>query len=170
LVRLRWGLVPAWARDARQAPINARSETAASKPTFRAALKKRCCLVPASNFYEWAAVGGRAKQPYCFRPRDEKPFAFAGLWERWEGPERPVESCAILTTAANELVRPVHDRMPVILPEGHWAAWLDQAIQDAAELLPLLRPYPADAMRAYPVGPLVSNPRNDGPGCLEPVP
>jgi putative SOS response-associated peptidase YedK len=167
LVRFRWGLVPACARDARQAPINARSETVASKPTFRAALKKRRCLVPASNFYEWAAVGGRAKQPYCFRPRDEKPFAFAGLWERWEGPDGPVESCCILTTTANELVRPVHDRMPVILPAQHWSAWLETQAQDAAALVPLLRPFPSEAMRAYPVGPLVSNPRNDGPAGLE---
>jgi putative SOS response-associated peptidase YedK len=169
LVRLRWGLVPPWSRDTRQAPINARSETAASKPTFRAALKRRRCLVPASAFYEWSAAGGRSKQPYCFRPRDERPFAFAGLWERWEGPDGPVESCAILTTEANDLVRPVHDRMPVIVPQLHWAAWLDRDAQDAAALVPLLRPYPADAMRTYPVGQLVSNPRNDVPECLAPA-
>ena len=167
LVRLRWGLVPLWLRDLRQAPINARAETAADKPLFRAALRKRRCLVPASGFYEWLALAReRRKQPYCFRPGDERPWAFAGLWERWQGPDGPVESCAILTTEANELVRPVHDRMPVILPRQHWAAWLDPALQEAGELVPLLRPYPADAMRAYPVGALVSNPRNDGPECL----
>jgi putative SOS response-associated peptidase YedK len=166
---LRWGMVAPWAKDTRQAPINARAETAADKPTFRHALRKRRCLVPASGFYEWAAVGGR-KQPYCFRPWDERPWAFAGLWERWEGEGTPVESCAILTTEANELVRPVHDRMPVILPERHWAAWLDPQVQDAGALVPLLRPFPSDAMRAYPVGPLVNNPRNDGPACLEPAP
>ena len=93
-------------------------------------------------------------------------WAFAGLWERWQGPDGPVESCAILTTEANELVRPVHDRVPVILPRQHWAAWLDPTLQEAGELVPLLRPYPADAMRAYPVGALVSNPKNDGPECL----
>jgi putative SOS response-associated peptidase YedK len=138
---------------------------------FRAALRKRRCLIPASGFYEWAALAGeKRKQPYCFRPRDERlPFAFAGLWERWEGPDGPLERCAILTTEANELVRPVHDRMPVILPQQHWAAWLDSAQQEAGELVPLLRPYPADALRAYPVGPLVSNPRNDAPECLEPA-
>jgi putative SOS response-associated peptidase YedK len=167
LVRLRWGLVPPWSRDLKQAPINARAETAADKPMFRAALRKRRCLVPASGFYEWLALaGGRRKQPYCFRPGDERPWAFAGLWERWLGPDGPVESCAILTTEANELVRPVHDRMPVIMPRQHWAAWLDPALQEAGELVPLLRPYPADAMRTYPVGALVSNPRNDGPDCL----
>jgi putative SOS response-associated peptidase YedK len=148
-----------------QAPINARSETAADKPMFRHALKKRRCLVPASGFYEWLATGGR-KQPYCFRSWDEKPFAFAGLWERWEGPDGPVESCAILTTGANELVRPVHDRMPVILPRLHWQAWLDRDLQEAAAVVPLLRPYPSDAMRAYPVSLLVNNPRNDRPECL----
>jgi putative SOS response-associated peptidase YedK len=167
-VRLRWGLVPPWSRDAKEAPINARAETAADKPTFRHALRKRRCLVPADGFYEWAAVGGR-KQPYCFRPWEERPWAFAGLWERWQGPGGPVESCAILTTGANDLVRPVHDRMPVILPERHWAAWLDPEGQDVAELLPLLRPFPSDAMRAYPVGLLVNDPRNDGPGCLDPA-
>jgi putative SOS response-associated peptidase YedK len=137
---------------------------------FRAALRKRRCLIPADGFYEWLAVAGsKSKQPYCFRPPDGRPWAFAGLWERSEGPERPVESCAILTTEANELVRPVHDRMPVILPREHWAAWLDPDLQDAGALLPLLRPCPADAMRAGPVGPLVGNPRNDGPGCLAPA-
>jgi putative SOS response-associated peptidase YedK len=114
LVRLRWGLVAPWVKDAKVAPINARAETAADKPMFRAALRKRRCLIPASGFYEWAVLAGeKRKQPYCFRPRDEgRPFAFAGLWECWHGPDGPLESCAILTTAANELVRPVHDRHP----------------------------------------------------------
>jgi putative SOS response-associated peptidase YedK len=152
----------------KQAPINARSETVADKPTFRHALRKRRCLVPADGFYEWAAHDGR-KQPYCFRPWDGRPWAFAGLWERWEGPQGQLESCCILTTGANDLVRPVHDRMSVILPERHWAAWLDAGLQDAGELVPLLRPYPADAMRAYPVGSAVNNPKNDGPVCLEPA-
>jgi putative SOS response-associated peptidase YedK len=165
---LRWGLIAPWAKDTKVAPINARAETAADKPTFRHAMRKRRCLIPADGFYEWAAVGGR-KQPYCFRPWDERPWAFAGLSERWEGPDGPLESCAILTTEANELVRPVHDRMPVILPARHWPAWPDAGLQGAAELVPLLRPYPADAMRAYPVGALVNNPRNEGPSCLTAV-
>ena len=167
-VRLRWGLVPPWSKGMSQAPINARSETAADKPMFRHALRKRRCLVPASGFYEWVKLG-TGKQPFCFRPWDERPWAFAGLWERWEGPDGPVESCCILTTGANELVRPVHDRMPVILPRQHWAEWLDPALQEAGGVVPLLRPYPADAMRAYPVGPLVNNPRNNLPECLAPA-
>jgi putative SOS response-associated peptidase YedK len=158
------GQYPSWAKDARQAPINARAETAAEKPTFRSAFRKRRCLVPADGFYEWATLGGR-KRPFCFRPWADRPLAFAGLWERWNGPEGPVESCAILTTGANELVRPVHDRMPVILPERHWGAWLDPTIQGPGELSPLLRPFPADALRAYPVG----DPRDDGPQCLAPA-
>jgi putative SOS response-associated peptidase YedK len=167
---LRWGLIAPWAKDAKVAPINARSETAADKPMFRHALRKKRCLIPADGFYEWLSrAGEKRKQPFCFRPRDERPFAFAGLWERWQGPEGPVESCAILTTEANELVRPVHDRMPVILPEQHWSAWLDAGLQDAAAVVPLLRPYPADAMRAHPVGPAVNNPRNHGPECLTAV-
>ena len=162
---LRWGLVAPWAKDTKQSPINARSETVAEKPTFRHALRKRRCLVPADGFYEWAAAGSR-KQPFCFRPGDGRPFAFAGLWEHWEGPDGPLESCCILTTTANDLVRPVHDRMPVIVPERHWSAWLDAGLQEAGTLLPLLRPFPSDAMRAHPVGQLVNNPRNDGPECL----
>jgi putative SOS response-associated peptidase YedK len=166
-VRLRWGLVPPWSRDTKQAPINARAETAADKPMFRAALRRRRCLIPANGFYEWLALAGeKRKQPYCFRARDEKPFAFAGPWERWEEPEGPVESCAVLTTTANELVQPVHDRMPVSVPRQRWVAWLDPQAQGAAAVVPLLRPYPADALRAYPVWELVNNPRNEGPECL----
>jgi putative SOS response-associated peptidase YedK len=163
LVNLCWGLVAPWAKDAKVAPINARAETAADKPMFRSALRKRRCLIPADGFYEWLALTGeKRKQPYCFRTVDERPWAFAGLWERWRGPDGPVESCCILTTGANELVRPVHDRMPVIMPRERWAEWLDPQAQDAGELVLLLRPYPADTMRAYPVGTRVNNPKNDG--------
>ena len=113
-------------------------------------------------------MGGprRPQTTYRFRLWAERLWAFAGLRERWQGPVGPVESCAILTTEANELVRPVHERMPVILPQQHWPAWLDAGLQGAGELVPLLLPYPADAMRAYPVGQSVGNPRNDGPECL----
>jgi putative SOS response-associated peptidase YedK len=119
LAPLRWGLVPSWARDAKFAPINARSETAADKPTFRQAMRKRRCLVPADGFFELKASGKR-KQPFTFRLHDDKPFAFAGLWDRWEGPSGPVETCCILTTEANDLVRPAHDRMPVMLERPYF--------------------------------------------------
>src|ERR1700676_4923775 len=124
LVRLRWGLIPSWSKDAKMAQINARSEPAAGKPMFRTAFRKRRCLIPASGFYEWKATGGKKKQPFCIRLADDKPFAFAGLWDRWEGPDGPVESCCILTTDANELVRPIHDRMPVILDPRYFDQWL----------------------------------------------
>jgi len=169
LVPLRWGLIPSWAKDAKFAPINARSETAADKPTFRHSMRKRRCLVPADGFYEWMRRG-KAKQPFCFRLHDDQPFAFAGLWERWEGPAGPVETCCILTTEANELVRPVHDRMPVMLERQYFGQWLDSTEQDAEALTWMLRPYRADAMRAYSVGSLVNSPKNDDAQCLEPVP
>jgi putative SOS response-associated peptidase YedK len=168
LVPLRWGLVPSWAKDAKVAPINARSETAADKPTFRHAMRKHRCLIPADGFYEWMKTG-KHKQPFTFRLHDDKPFAFAGLWERWEGPTDPVETCCILTTEANELVRPAHDRMPVMLERPNFEQWLDPAEQDAEALGWMLRPYRADAMRAYPVSPLVNSPKNDDARCLEPA-
>jgi putative SOS response-associated peptidase YedK len=168
LVQLRWGLVPSWAKDAKFAPINARSETAADKPTFRHAMRKRRCLVPADGFYEWMRQG-KAKQPFCFRLHDDRPFAFAGLWERWEGPPGTVVTCCILTTAANELVRPAHDRMPVMLERHYFEQWLDPVERDADALAWMLRPYRAEAMRAYPVSPLVNSPKNDDVRCLEPA-
>jgi putative SOS response-associated peptidase YedK len=165
---LRWGLIPSWARDPRIAHtlLNARSETAADKPAFRAALRRRRCLVPADGFYEWLRQG-RAKQPFCFRLADDRPFAFAGLWERWQDPGgSPLETCTILTTEANDLVRAVHERMPVILPASAHALWLDPRVQDPERLRPLLGPYPADRMRAFPVSPWVSDPKHEDARCL----
>jgi putative SOS response-associated peptidase YedK len=170
LVPLRWGLVPAWADD--QAPgsglINARAETAAEKPTFRSAFRKRRCLVLADGFYEWQKVDGR-KQPYYFRLREGGPFAFAGLWERWEKGEAPLESCTLLTTEANAVLRPVHDRMLVILPPAAFGPWLDTSLQAVPDLKALLRPYPAEGMTGYPVSTRVNNPRNDSPLCVAPL-
>jgi putative SOS response-associated peptidase YedK len=167
LVRLRWGLVLPWAPDVSigNRLINARAETAADKPSFRAAFRQRRCLVPADGFYEWVGRAGK-KQPIHFRLRGGRPFAFAALWERWQAPGGPaVESCAILTTGANELV---HDRMPVILGPDAFGPWLDPAVRGPAALAAWLRPYPAEAMTACPVGSWVNNPRNEGPACLAP--
>jgi putative SOS response-associated peptidase YedK len=167
----RWGLIPSWARDAKIAHslINARAETVAEKPAFRAAFRARRCLIPASGFYEWAATGGKQKQPFHIRMKDGRPFAFAGLWERWQGGDgEPIETCAILTTGANELVRSVHERMPLILAPGDFAAWLDPRTP-AIDLHDLLRPYPAEEMLAEPVGRYVNSPRNEGPQCLAPA-
>jgi putative SOS response-associated peptidase YedK len=169
LVRLR-GLVPPWSKDGKLAPINARADSAADKPTFRHAFRKRRCLIPGSGFFEWKATRTKQKQPFAFRMADDRPFAFAGIWEAWppeSGP--PLLTCAILTTAANELVRPVHDRMPVILDPRHYGAWIDRDVQEPAELAPMLRPFAADRMRAFPVSPLVNNPKNDDARCIEPA-
>lgn len=169
--RHRWGLVPSWAKDPAIGSqlINAQAETAATKPAFRAAFRKRRCLILADGFFEWKKEN-RHKQPYCIRLLDGRPFAFAGLWEHWEGPEgKAIASCTILTATPNDLLRPLHHRMAVILPSSEYGRWLDPRIQDPGGLQPLLRPYPADEMTAYPVSTVVNSPANDGPGCLEPL-
>lgn len=171
LVWLRWGLIPSWADDPAigNRLINARAETAADKPAFRAAMRRRRCLVVADGFYEWQKIGKR-KQPYFMHLRDDRPFAFAGLWEAWEGADHSaIESCTLLTTDANAVVRPIHDRMPVILRPEDYDRWLDPAIERSQELPPLLRPFPAELMEAYPVSPLVNSPARDDPRCVEPV-
>lgn len=170
LVQMRWGLIPSWADDPAigNRLINARSETAANKPAFRSAFRQRRCLVPADGFYEWQKVG-RKKQPFYFHLRDGGPFAFAGLWEHWQkDADQAIESCTLLTTDANDLVRPLHDRMPVILAPEDYERWLDPGTA-IPQLEALLRPYPGDAMTAYPVSVQVNNPRNEGPACVERV-
>lgn len=186
LVEMRWGLIPHWAKDAAigNRMINARSESVADKPAYRGAFRKRRCLVIADGFYEWKRQEG-GKQPYFIYMEDRRPFAFAGLWERWKprgdqlekivapgNPAAPlsadgrVESCAFLTIRPNQLLEPIHDRMPVILPQEHWDTWLDPDVQDADVLSNLLLPYPADEMRAHPVSTHVNKPGNDDPACI----
>jgi putative SOS response-associated peptidase YedK len=170
LVLMRWGLIPSWATDPAigNRLANARSESVLEKPAFRAAMRRRRCLIPADGFYEWKK-NGRNKQPYLIGLRDGRLFAFAGLWEAWEGADHSyVESCTILTTTPNELMAPIHDRMPVILPAEAYGPWLDPAVPPA-EVLAWLRPLPADQMTAYPVSTLVNNPRNDRPECVAPL-
>jgi putative SOS response-associated peptidase YedK len=166
LVRLRWGLVPSWAGDLRigASLLNARAETVAEKPAFRTAFARRRCLIPADGFYEWRKIAGK-KQPILFRLGEGGPFAFAGLWEYWEGPEGPVESCAILTTQANDLVRPVHERMPVILDPRRYEDWLDVRVTPEV-VRRWLQPFDACLMTATPVSTLVNSPRNDDARCL----
>jgi putative SOS response-associated peptidase YedK len=154
LVALQWGLVPSWSKDGKGF-INARSETAAEKPTFRSAFKKRRCLIPADGFYEWQKTTEAKKQPYFIRMRDTEPFAFAGLWEG--------ETCAILTTEANSLMRPIHDRMPVIVAPEDYQRWLAEPVTS------VLRSYPAQEMTAYPVSTYVNNAKQEGPKCIEPL-
>jgi putative SOS response-associated peptidase YedK len=165
----QWGLVPSWAKDASVGArlINARSETVQEKPSFREAFRKRRCIIPADGFYEWQRTGGR-KQPFFFRIRDERPFGFAGLWERWEGEGgRVINSCAILTTEANEVLRPVHDRMPVILHPDDYELWLGGDARELDLVKEMLRRYPAGEMTCYPVGTLINSPRNQGEGLID---
>jgi putative SOS response-associated peptidase YedK len=167
LVKLRWGLIPAWAKEASigYKMINARAETAAEKPAFRQAMRKRRCLIPADGFYEWKKAGGK-KLPYCFTMSDAAIFAFAGLWEPWRSPAgEPVESCTILTTEPNELAREIHDRMPVILAPEDYELWLDPGFARVDELKEMLKPYPARQMRRYRVSERVNQVKNDDPEC-----
>lgn len=171
LVMLRWGLIPSWAKDPKIGfqCINAKAETAAEKPSFRSAFKKRRCLVIATGFYEWQ-VQGRSKQPMWIGLRSTRPFAFAGLWEHWTPPEgEPFGTCTIITTEPNDLMAPVHNRMPVILAPTSYDQWLDPTFQHVEPLKALLRPYPSEELRAYPVSTLVNNPRHDAPQCLDPI-
>ncbi|MFH1266247.1 MAG: SOS response-associated peptidase [Planctomycetota bacterium] len=171
LAWLRWGLIPSWAKDPAigNRMINARAETAAEKPAYRAAFRQRRCLVVADGFYEWQRLGAR-KQPYFIRMRDDRPFAFAGLWESWQGPEQgPVESCSLLTTEPNELLEPIHKRMPVILAADDYQQWLDPAVRKPEPLEPLLRSFPAERMIAHPVSTYVNSPARDDPRCIDPI-
>lgn len=167
----RWGLIPHWAKDMKigYSTINARAETVASKPVFRNAFKFRRCLIPADGFYEWQVVlDSKVKQPWFIVLRDRESMAFAGLWERWQSPEgEELESCSIIVTDANELMRPIHDRMPVILAPGDWDAWLEAEAKDAAVLQGLLKPYLAECMEAWPVSTKVNSARNDSVECVE---
>lgn len=171
LVMLHWGLIPFWAKDPGigSRMINARAETVAEKPAFRAAFRRRRCLVPADGFYEWQKQNG-SKQPFYIRLQDGRPFAFAGLWERWQDEEGGViESCTLLTTRPNELIRPLHNRMPVILHPHNYAVWLDPEVEDLDVLRRLLDPYPPSEMEAYAVSRYVNAPRNEGPDCIAPL-
>jgi len=172
LAWLRWGLIPFWAKEASigNRLINARSETAAQKPAFRRPFRQRRCLLPADGFYEWRTEG-RRKTPFRIRLRSGELFSLAGLWDVWQPPDggEPLHTCTILTTAANEVVRPIHDRMPVIIPPDGYRLWLDPRSEPDA-LAELLKPYPAEPMEAYPVSTAVNSPRNDDPRLIEPVP
>ena len=168
---LRWGLIPAWAKDPAigNRLLNARAETAAAKPSFRAALRRRRCLVLADGFYEWRRQG-KTKQPMYIRLHDHQPFAFAGLWEVWrDAAGTPLSTCTILTTAATASFRAIHHRMPVLLDPAAEALWLDRRVEDPEVLRPLLQPYASMPLQAYAVAPLVNNPRHNSPACIAPL-
>lgn len=170
LAFLRWGLVPSWADDPAigYKMINARGETVATKPSFRKAFKARRCLVVADGFYEWQKTDGK-KQPHYIRLKHDGPFAFAGLWEHWGRDGTEIDSCTIITTDANELMAPIHNRMPVILAPTDYDVWLDPAVEEVERLQPLLRPFPAGEMTAYPVSTVVNSPRNETEECVAAV-
>jgi putative SOS response-associated peptidase YedK len=165
-----WGLIPPWVKDPNLSPkpINARAETLEEKPTFRMAFRRKRCIIPASGFYEWKAVG-KVKHPFYIHPTDTNLFAFAGLLEDWQGPHgESITSTCIITTGPNELTATIHNRMPVILPQVAWGMWLDPAAQ-ARDLYPLLASYPSDRMSAHPVSLAVGDVRNTGPELILPV-
>jgi putative SOS response-associated peptidase YedK len=164
---MRWGLVPSWAKASSVAAmmINARAETASTKPAFRDALKSRRCLIPADAFYEWQKTG-TAKQPYCFEVDEGELFAFAGIWDRWKDPRgNALETCSILTTSPNAVTSPVHDRMPVILDPDSYDLWLDPGMKDVSAVSELLKPCDARLMRCYPISTRINYVANDDEEC-----
>ena len=168
---MRWGLVPSWAKDIKigSRMINAVSETAAAKPAFRSAFRRRRCLVLADGFYEWKREG-KQRFPMYFTQKSGDPMALAGLWENWKSPEGEwVQSCTILTTAANSFIEPVHNRMPVILSAETQPLWLDPLTETPSNLEPLLLPAPPEFLKVREVSPMVNNVRNDDPVCIAPV-
>ncbi|AFY56398.1 hypothetical protein Riv7116_3958 [Rivularia sp. PCC 7116] len=167
---LRWGLIPSWSKDSKigSRMINARAETLAEKPSFRSAFKRRRCLVLADGFYEWKKLADK-KQPYYFQLQDKQPFAFAGLWEEWQSPENEkINSCTIITTDANELLQPIHNRMPVILQQPDYEQWLDPHLQKTELLQQLLHPYLSEKMTSYAVSIRVNNPNHNSLECIKP--
>lgn len=168
-----WGLIPSWAKDPTIANrlINARGETIAEKPSFRGSFKYKRCLILADGFYEWKAQRGeKTKIPYFVFMQDRRPFAFAGLWDEWHSPDGGARrTCAIITSEPNELMSTLHNRMPVILDQKDYDQWLEPALQPPENLLPLLKPFPADKMSAYLVSTLVNKPGHDRPECVVPL-
>ena len=168
-----WGLIPMWAKDPGigNRLINARGETLAEKPAFRGSLKYKRCLILVDGFYEWKGAPGRkTKTPFFIHMKDRKPFAFAGLWDSWNSPDgAQVKSCAIITTTPNELMTIIHNRMPAILHPRDYAKWLDPSPQTPDQLKPLIKPFPAEMMNAYPVSTLVNTPANDTPELVLPA-
>jgi putative SOS response-associated peptidase YedK len=169
--QLRWGLIPSWAKNSSMGAklINARAETVAEKPSFRSAFKRRRCLIVANGFYEWQHQE-KKKQPFYIHLQDGQPFGFASLWEQWKSPSgEEIDSCTIVTTEANEFMRSLHDRMPVILNPQDYDLWLNPEVQDPEALQKLLRPYASSEMTAYPVSTLVNNPRHNSSECIKPI-
>lgn len=168
-VSLRWGFIPSWAKDAKLNPINAVSETVAEKPMFKSAIKRRRCLIPADGFYEWQRIPEKVKgsPPFLFEVLGGKVFCFGGIWETWEKGDVPIQSCAMLTTGPNELMAPIHHRMPVILSPSDYDAWLDPTMNDPAKLTYMYEPFPASDMTMKLASAYTNKAGNEGPECLD---
>ncbi|OCT13872.1 hypothetical protein A8709_20075 [Paenibacillus pectinilyticus] len=171
LGELRWGLIPEWAKDAKVGyqMLNARSETLSDKPAFRKPFERKRCLIPADSFYDWKGTG-KHKQPMRIMLRSKELFSMAGLYDTWTSPEgERISTCTVITTESNELMRDIHERMPVILPREKETAWLDRNNRNMEQLSLLLKPYPSELMMGYPVSSRVGNVRNDDELCIEPI-
>lgn len=170
MVLARWGLVPGWSETprTRYSTINARIETVAEKPAYRAPFRRRRCLIPADGFYEWKTVNGN-KMPHYIHRRDGRVFAFAGLWDRWEGEDGRMDSCVIIVMPANEVMRPLHARMPAIIAPAHYDQWIDPGMTDRQDIMGYLSPEQASDLTAYPVGRWVNAPQHDDERCIRPA-
>lgn len=168
---MRWGLVPSWSNDPLIGfqMINARAETLTQKPSFKNSFKKQRCIIPCSGFYEWKKLDNKTKTPYHIRLKNGYPFALAGLWDEWKKDGGNLTTFTIITTVANSIIEPVHNRMPVILKPENYDTWLDPAINDMDEVISMLRPYSSEEMELYEVSNFVNSPKNDSPQCIEPV-
>lgn len=171
LGELRWGLIPEWAKDEKMGyqMLNARSETLADKPAFCKPFERKRCLIPADSFYDWKGTG-KHKQPMRIMLRSKELFSMAGLYDTWTSPEGVrISTCTVITTESNEMMKDIHERMPVILPRDKEAVWLNRSMKNVDQLRPLLQPYPSELMLAYPVSSRVGNVRNDDELCIEPI-
>ena len=170
MVMARWGLIPGWSKESRTkySTINARIESVAEKPTYRTPFKRRRCLIPADGFYEWKQDAGN-KVPHHIRMQDGKVFAFAGLWDHWEGEDADIESCTIIVMPANEVMQPIHERMPAIIAQQDYDVWLDSSVTDKQEIMQYLNSVPSIQLTAYPVSTRVNSAKNNDEGCIRPV-
>lgn len=171
LKMMKWGLVPFWAKDTNigYKMINARAEGIQDKSSFKNPLRKRRCLVLADGFYEWKKIDKKSKIPYFIHLKSGEPFAFAGLWDIWDKEDEPLTTFTIITTDNNDLIKPIHNRMPVILHQKDEGTWLDPELRDPDRLLPLLKPYPSEEMEMYEVSTIVNSPKNDIADCIKPI-
>jgi putative SOS response-associated peptidase YedK len=170
MVLAQWGLVPHWSKEpkTKYSTINARIESVADKPTYRTPFKRRRCLIPADGFYEWKVVNGN-KIPHYIRMRDSSVFAFAGLWDHWEGEDGSIESCSIIVMPANEVMKPIHERMPAIIAPAHYDLWMDSRMTDKDEIMQYLTSAPSSQLTAYPVSTWVNSPKNNDERCIQPA-